>query len=570
MATRDVKARVAFEGEQEYKRALNELNSGNRVLASEMKKLKAEYQGNTESVEFLTKKGDLLERQLLSQRDKVEELRKAVRAAAQANGEADQSTQDWMVKLNNAEAQMYDLEHAVEENNKAIENEGKTMVGLGDTVDGLASKLGIKIPQGAKDALNGMQGLSAGTVAAMGAAAAAVAALSKAISSVYNMTVDISHEVDDLVTESMITGLSTTTIQQLKYAEELIDVSYGTISASLTKLGSAMVKAKDGNAEAIDSFAQLGVSIYDSTGELRRSEDVFYDLIDALGRVDNEVERDALTMQLMGKSAKDLNPLILQGSGALRELAEEAQATGYVLDESQIQKLTEVDDEYQRLQLEIEATKKELAVEFAPAAKEVLEMFSDLTKGAGKALVDSGILTNLGLILENLISLLGVNDTMTNDSIPALEYALKGVNAVLGAVAITIAAIRDAADFLDSLIHFDFSGAASALGLNYGSGIANNVQRTIMKQEGRLDMYDSYYGRNATGNDNWRGGLTYVGENGPELVSLPQGSRILSAQETANAMGGDTFNITIDAKSVKEFNDIIEMAKSERVRRRME
>ena len=569
MATRDVKARVAFEGEQEYKRALQELNSGNRVLSSEMKKLKAEYQGNTESVEFLTKKGDLLERQLLSQRDKVEELRKAVRAAAQANGEADQSTQDWMVKLNNAEAQMYDLEHAVEENNKAIENEGKTMMGLGDTVDGLAGKLGIKIPQGAKEALNGVQGFSAGTVAAMGAAAAAVVALSKAISAVHRLTVDVSHEIDELVTESMITGLSTTTIQQLKYAEELIDVSYSTISTSLTKLGSAMVNAKNGNKEAMESFAQLGVSIYDSTGELRRSEDVFYDLIDALGNVDNELERDSLTMQLMGKSAKDLNPLILQGSGALKELAAEAEATGYVLDESQIQKLTEVDDAYQRYQLQIEATKKELAVEFAPAATEVLEKFAKLVEGGGKALVDSKILDNLALIVENFLTLLGLNDQMANGSIPVLEEAFKGLSVVLGAVAQLLAAMRDTLDFFNSVAHLDFQGAANALGLGYGSGHANNLQRTQMQQEGRLDMYDSYYGRNASGNDNWRGGLTYVGENGPELVSLPQGTRIMSAQDTANAMGGDTFNITIDAKNVKEFNDIIEMARSERVRRRM-
>lgn len=159
---------------------------------------------------------------------------------------------------------------------------------------------------------------------------------------------------------------------------------------------------------------------------------------------------------------------------------------------------------------------------------------------------------------------------MANGSIPVLEEAFKGLSVVLGAVAQLLAAMRDTLDFFNSVAHLDFQGAANALGLGYGSGHANNLQRTQMQQEGRLDMYDSYYGRNATGNDNWRGGLTYVGENGPELVSLPQGTRIMSAQDTANAMGGDTFNITIDAKSVKEFNDIIEMAKSERVRRRME
>ena len=57
MATRTAGAKVVLDGENEYKQALTSLNDGNRVLASEMKKLQAEYKGNSDSVEFLTKKG---------------------------------------------------------------------------------------------------------------------------------------------------------------------------------------------------------------------------------------------------------------------------------------------------------------------------------------------------------------------------------------------------------------------------------------------------------------------------------------------------------------------------------
>ena len=37
-------------------------------------------------------------------------------------------------------------------------------------------------------------------------------------------------------------------------------------------------------------------------------------VIDALGKVTNETERDALAMQILGKSAQELNPLIEAGS----------------------------------------------------------------------------------------------------------------------------------------------------------------------------------------------------------------------------------------------------------------
>lgn len=45
-------------------------------------------------------------------------------------------------------------------------------------------------------------------------------------------------------------------------------------------------------------------------------------------------------------------------------------------------------------------------------------------------------------------------------------------------------------------------------------------------------------GRNATGTASWRGGLTWVGERGPELLDLPQGSAIHSASKSAQIAAG--------------------------------
>ena len=53
------------------------------------------------------------------------------------------------------------------------------------------------------------------------------------------------------------------------------------------------------------------------------------------------------------------------------------------------------------------------------------------------------------------------------------------------------------------------------------------------------------------------GGVSIVGEKGPELVRLPAGSRVSSAQKTrtmlsSNNSGGNTFNITINAKDTSD------------------
>lgn len=569
MATRTLKARVELDGEQKYKQALSELNQGNKVLASEMRKLQAEYKGNTESTEYLTKAGDLLQRQLQQQQDKVAKLREALQASAEKYGEADKRTQDWIVKLNNAEAAQYDLEHAIEENNDAINGQNDKMTGLGDTVDSVASKLGIKIPDGAKKALNGIEGLSAGTVAKMAAAAGAIAAVVKVVTELHEMTVSVAADVDQLLTDSMTTGLSTRTLQELEYAENLIDVSVGTITGSLTKLTRNMKSANDGNAAMAESFAKLGVSITNEVdGSLRPAEDVFYDIIDVLGQYENETERNAVAMELFGKSAQEINPLIVQGSGALREYAEEAQNLGYILTDEELAALGAVDDAYQRMNLTIDAAKKQIAADFAPASEAAMKLFSDVVLKAAEALERSGLIENLAIIIESMIDILrSIGDIVT--SIPGLKQGIDVATNAFSGLAMVCAAIADVADIVAGLLSLDFSRVGTALGLGYGSGNANNVQRARMRQEGSLEQYDSFYGHNATGNDSWRGGLTWVGESGPELVSLPQGSQIYNSQDSRNAGGVHIDTVVIDAKNVKEFNDVVRMFSNLRVASRM-
>ena len=576
MATRSIKAKVELDGEAEYKQAISEINSGNRTLASEMKKLQAEYKGNTESMEFLTKKGEVLERQLLQQRDKVETLRQAVQQSAEKYGEADRRTQEWIQQLNNAEAAEFDLQHAIEENNSAMEGEGETMISLGDTVQQLANKLGITLPEGAKSALDGMGSFSAGTAAKMAVAAAAVAAVIKVVKELGDLTLEVAAEVDEYITESAVTGVSTDMLQAWDYAAPLIDTDAETIKGAMVKITKAMADAKEGSAEAAAKFEDLGVSVLDANGSLRKSEDVFYDVVDALGEMGPGAERDAAAMDLMGKSAQELNPLINAGSSALKEYGEEAQSVGYILSRDQVAALGAVDDAYQTLQNTIEGVKRQVAADFAPAAQKAMEMFSNAVQKAGEFLERSGLIKNLSSILSSVMSILeAIGKTVAN--LPGLGTALDALNMSLKAVAYTAALIADTFNVIAGLLPRNWGSgmARTALGWNMDQGQLSNIQQLKFGSgEYTSSVYDQNIGAwvgngyNAAGNDNWRGGLTWVGEAGPELVALPAGSQILNAQDS-RGFGGDTFYITIDAASVKEFNEIVEIAQSARVRSRM-
>lgn len=457
------------------------------------------------------------------------------------------------------------MQSLAESNNSLGGSAGK----LGDQIKDLSGKMGINLPDGATKALNGLNGFSAGTVAAMGAAAAGVAAMIKVCKELHEITLQAAADADELITKSMVTGLSTETLQQWKYAENLIDVSVETMTGSLTKLTRAMYDAQTGNAAAAETFQALGISITDSSGQLRDAEDVFYEVVDALGGIESQTERDAIAMEIMGRSAQDLNPLILQGSDALRELAEEAEATGYVLDESQIKKLGEVDDAYQRMQLTLDATKNQPAAELAPASKAAMETFSKVVQKAGQTLVDTHLIENIGAIVQGVMGIIDAG-TASASAIPDWMNPIAQLSTQLRGLGMVAALVADAMTIVAGLLPTNWGSGMLKQGLGMGSTESNLQQMLNHNRDTtggtRLNAY------NASGSDSWRGGLTWVGEAGPELVALPRGSRIYNNQESQQMSTAATDTSRIEAlleRNVQLLEAIGGEFSGLRVRRRM-
>lgn len=188
---------------------------------------------------------------------------------------------------------------------------------------------------------------------------------------------DSAEYADEILTLASVTGLSTQTLQEFSYMAELIDVSLDTVTGSLTKLTNNMQAAASGSGAAYDAFQALGVSVTDSEGHLRNAEDVFYDVIDALGQMENSTERDAYSMDIFGRSAQDLNPMIEAGSDALADFAAEAEEMGYVLDDEALSSLGEMDDSFQRVQRQMEAVRNQIVVAMAPAISNIADRFQE-------------------------------------------------------------------------------------------------------------------------------------------------------------------------------------------------
>lgn len=363
----DIGPKIGIEGEREFQNQLKNVNQAVKTLGSEMKLVTAEFTNNAKSEEALTKKNDVLERTISTLNDKLELQQKALKASADEYGEADAKTMRLQQAVNETKAAMAKAQAQVEQNTKAMDeltdatddagdefdDAGKQAASFGDVLR--ANVIGDVIMKGVEALANGIK---------------------KAGQALKDVVVDSAAYADDMLTLADKTGLSTDELQEFKYMANLVDTELSTITGSLTKLTTNMNTAKKGTGTAADAFKKLGVQITNSDGTLRDNQDVFMEVIGALGEISNETERDAMAMQLFGKSAQDLNPLINAGADTIAAYAEEAHKMGYVLDGETLQSLGNVQTSFDKLHLLTDSIKNQLGTALAPIVEDLTGKFT--------------------------------------------------------------------------------------------------------------------------------------------------------------------------------------------------
>jgi phage-related protein len=198
--------------------------------------------------------------------------------------------------------------------------------------------------------------------------------------------------------------MSTESLQAYKYAAELVDTPLETLTGSMAKQVRSMSSAAGGSKDMAEAYKKLGVSVKDSNGHLKNSEDVYWATIDALGKVQDSTERDALSMKIFGKSAQDLNPLIEKGSAGIKELITEAKNMGAVMSDDKLNSLGKFDDTVQRLKSGAAAAKNALGTVLLPQLQILgttgVTLLGNFTKGLSGA---NGDWTKISKVIGNTI-----------------------------------------------------------------------------------------------------------------------------------------------------------------------
>lgn len=558
----NVRTRFIAEGEKEYRQALGNINGSLNILNAESKRLQEQFKGNEDSLEALTATNKNLNK-IVGELTKKQELQQErLKKLTEAYGENDARTMRMAKAVKDTEAALLKQKRALEESKDAVENFGQeeskaeeNTQDLGDALNDIGGKFGISLPKEMTNTLNGMLKIDTQTLVTIGTFAALAAAVAEVEKALISLTIESAAYADEILTQSVVTGLSTEALQEYQYAAELVDVSLDTLTSSQSKMIRSMDAARRGSKEQAEAFDKLGISVQNADGTLRDAQDVFGDAIDALGAISNETERDAIAMTIFGRSARDLNPLIKAGSDGLRELTQEAHNVGYVMGEEALDALGAVDDQLQRMNRSGEALKNQIAVGMAPAVENLMKKGADLFVRLQEAAEGSGILEVFGALLDVVSALEPLFDVLlgtAEDGVPVLQtlaLALGVLADALTIVANTIAIVIELFKQLFNLISgkgFDDSNLT-----RYGENIAKVFSDEGASARAWSGGFGRNIGRNADGTDYWPGGLTWVGERGPELVSLPQGSRVYSAEDSRGMGGTNNYYLTVQSRDME-------------------
>ena len=405
-------------------KALSNTNKSIKDTQKQLKEVDKLLKVDPKNVELLRQKQDLLNRAVSDTKDKLDKEREALKQLA-----AQDQTPEVTEKMNQLKRAIVEDEQAL----KSLKDQQKEFGSVAGQVIAAAGRDMQAFGQKVEDVGNKLAPLSA---AAGGFAAGMIGLGYKSVTA-----------ADDLNTLSKQTGISTDSLQKMKYASDLVDVSVEDITGAITKM-------KKGMGSAPDAFDALGVSVTNADGSMRDAESVFNDTLKALSKIENETERDQAAYQIFGKSADQLAGIIDDGGAALQAYGEQAEELGLIMSGDTLDSLNEINDKVDQSKAQISAAAGELGATIAEGIlplvdpivagiQKVTEFIQQLTpEQTNLILAIAGIIAVVAPLLSmigGLISTIGTIMALGPLLLGPIGLVIAGITALIAIIAVCIA-----------------------------------------------------------------------------------------------------------------------------------
>ena len=237
--TENIKTKLSFDGEAQYKAACKEINSTLKLLNSEMKLVTAEYKSNATSAEALKAKQEVLKKTYEEQKKKVEETEKALAKCKEATGDNSEASKKLETQLNYQKTALANTETELGKTATELEKTEKAADEMGDEVQDSGKQ--------AEDAKSKFSGLK-NTLATVGkACAAAVAAIGTAAvaagKKLYDMATETASTGDTIDKMSQKIGISKQAYQEWDYVFQLCGTDVTKLQGGMKTLSGVITDA---------------------------------------------------------------------------------------------------------------------------------------------------------------------------------------------------------------------------------------------------------------------------------------------------------------------------------------
>lgn len=388
MPVREIKTTIAVDGEQEYKRALNDAKTSLRNMGTQLTLAQAEFKKTGDAQKLMSDRAKTLKNEIAQQNEIVKSLDGAMKDAAKQYGEGSKEAEKWEAELNRAKATMANMERELQNNERGLDRNGKAFdsasAAAGDFSDAVNN-----IGHGVSFEMitSGIGRITSGFESALKKAA-------QLGQEMWNMMRDAASWADDEITLAKIYGVTPEELQRMQHAAKMVDTDVDTLIKSRKKLSNAMTdKVKDDQKQAEynankkktqapkedtdlqEAFKALRVPVIDqTTGKMRDMENVFWDAGQAIMAMEGKIDQNSVAMKLFGKSWDELKPMFSAG----RQAYSEALAEATVVPQENLEKLSALQDELDRLDTQFQALKMNVLSELAPAFETLAKALTDL------------------------------------------------------------------------------------------------------------------------------------------------------------------------------------------------
>jgi hypothetical protein len=235
--------------------------------------------------------------------------------------------------------------------------------------------------------------------------------------------------IDSIEMARQKTGMTAEEFSRLAYNAKLSDLDVSILSKSIRTLSEGMIDAINGTGDASLAFRAMGISVKNTDGSLKSSQQVLNEIADVFEKMPNGINKSTLASSIFGaKIGTELIPMLNQGSAGFAKMAAESDAFGQTISTKGAANVEALNDNLTKMKDVMSGIVNKIVQDLAPTMRVFTDSLLDAYKKGGDFKV---ALESIEWVFTNLIKVLVYGSQTIATVLSIVGNAISKVGAAL-------------------------------------------------------------------------------------------------------------------------------------------